>query len=135
MSGELKNKTVLIVDDDPDICHLLRTVLEDAGASVEMAQSVEHALETFRRSPPHAVIADIRLGNSDGYALLDAIRKLNVEYRGFTPVVAVTGFASPEDQERAVAAGFGAYLSKPFDPAEVVSAVERVLNGSIDLAA
>ena len=135
MSVSLRNTKVLIVDDNPDSCDLLRTVLEQAGASVVVAQSLDGAVHEFRRSPAHAVITDIRLGNSDGYALLQAIRECNAEYKAVTPVVAWTGYASPEDEARAMAAGFEAYLCKPCDPHDVVSAVRRALSGSIDLAA
>src|SRR5207249_9802509 len=98
MSASLENTTVLVVDDNSDICDLLRTVLEARGASVVVAHSVDGALEVFRRSPPHVVVADIRLRNSDGYALIEAIRHYNVEYKGFTPVIAVTAFASLEHE-------------------------------------
>src|SRR5688572_17944428 len=108
----LENITVLVVDDDEDTRELLRFVLEDAGASVLTAPSVDTAVETFGRSPAHAVISDIRLKNSDGYALIQAIRQHNSDFHGFTAAIAVTGFASPEDKERAIAAGFNAYLSK-----------------------
>ena len=134
MSELLKNTTIMVIDDDSDTCELLRTALEQAGASVLVAHNVDGAIETFRRCPPHAVVADIRLGNSDGYALIKAIREHNIEYRGFTPAVAVTGFASPEDKERAIAAGFNAYLAKPFEPAAVISAIAKILSGRIDLA-
>src|SRR5438105_15294114 len=99
MTCSLKNKNILIVDDSTDTCNLLREVLEQSGASVTAAQSVDCAVQAFRRSPAHAVITDIRLVESDGYALLEAIRKCNVEYKGFTPVIGLTGYASPEDQE------------------------------------
>ena len=135
MSTSLKNTTILVVDDDADICELLRSVLEDAGASVVVAQSARAALDVFRQSPPHAVVADIRLGSSDGYALVETIREFNLEYKGFTPVVAVTGFASRADEERAKTAGFNAYITKPFDPADVVSAIARLLPGQADPAA
>src|SRR5215470_11293036 len=121
MSTSLTNTRVLIVDDNSETCDLLRTVLEQSGASVVVARSVDRAVHTFRRCPPHVVIVDIRLGDSDGYAFLEAIRKCNTEYKGFTPVIALTGYASPEDEERAIAAGFYAYLRKPFIPQEVVS--------------
>jgi len=134
MSELLKNTTIMVIDDDSDTCELLRTALEQAGASVLVAHNVDGAIETFRRCPPHAVVADIRLGNSDGYALIKAIREHNIEYRGFTPAVAVTGFASPEDKERAIAAGFNAYLAKPFEPAAVISAIAKILSGRMDLA-
>jgi CheY-like chemotaxis protein len=132
--GKLTNNTVLIVDDDRDTRDLLRVVLEKSGASVVTAESVDAALEAFRRSPAHAIVADIRLGMSDGYALLQSIRELNLEYKGFTPVIAITGFAFPEDKERAKAAGFNAYLTKPFDPADVVSAISDALSSRVDRA-
>lgn len=131
----LENTSILVVDDDADTCEVLRSVLEESGASVVVADSVETALEAFRQTPPHAVVADIRLGTSDGYALIKAIQELNLEYKGFTPVIAITGFASPEDEERAMAAGFKAYLRKPFDPADIVNVIAKVLPGSVHPAA
>jgi CheY-like chemotaxis protein len=131
----LENISILLVDDDPNTRDLLRFALEQSGASVVTADSVRPALEAFRRCPPHAVISDIRLANSDGYELLKAIQELNVEYRGSTPVIAVTGFASPEDEQRAIAAGFKAYIPKPFDPVDVVNVVAIILSGPADQAA
>lgn len=135
MSDLLRNTNVLIVDDNNDNRDLLRTVLEQTGASVTVAPSVDAAVQTFRRHPVHVVITDIRLGESDGYELLQAIRKCNAEYRGFTPVIALTGYASPEDEDRAMAAGFYAYISKPFDPQEVVTTVRDALWSATDRAA
>jgi CheY-like chemotaxis protein len=132
---KLTNTTILLVDDNVDSCDLLRFAFEKSGASVVAAHSVNAALEAFRRCPAHAVIADIRIGTSDGYELLKAIRDTNAEYKGFTPVIAVTGFASPEDKDRAIAAGFSGYFSKPFNPLDVVDAVEKLLSNPKDLAA
>src|SRR2546422_11622724 len=124
-----------LFNENTDICDLFRKVWEKCGASVAVAQSARGAVQAFRRCPAHAVITDIRLGNSDGYRLLEAIRECNAEYRGVTPVVALTGYPSPEDEARAMAAGFDAYLSKPCDPHDVVNAVRRALCGSFALAA
>jgi CheY-like chemotaxis protein len=131
----LKNKKILIVDDDADTRELIRLVLEDAGANVVTAESVEAALKNYRKSPPHGVVTDIRLGSSDGYQLITAIRKNDVEYRGFTAVVAVTGFASPEDRQRALEAGFDAYVTKPFEGAELIRTLGEFLRPPCDLAA
>jgi CheY-like chemotaxis protein len=131
----LTNKTILIVDDDADTRDLMRLVLEEAGANVITAESVEAALKNYRTSPPHGVVTDIRLGSSDGYVLITAIRKNDAEYRGFTTVVAVTGFGSPEDKARALAAGFDAYITKPFEVAEVVRTLGRLLQPAVDSAA
>src|SRR5215831_14874082 len=73
----LENKTILVVDDNEDIRNLLKAILEQAGASVTAARSVREAIDVFRNSPPHAVVLDIRLGASDGYALIEEIRKIN----------------------------------------------------------
>lgn len=135
MNLSLTNTRVLVVDDNADIRNLLRSALEQYGAAVAVAHSVDGAIQEFRRCPAHAVITDIRLGSSDGFTLLEAIRKCNLEYKGFTPVVALTGYASPEDEQRAIAAGFDAYLCKPCDPDNVVDAVVKALSGSADLAA
>ena len=135
MTASLQNITILIVDDDADTCDLLRTIVEQFGATAVTARSADAAIETFRRNPPHAVVADIRLGMSDGYALIRAIRALNVEYKGFTPAIAITGYASPEDRERALAEGFNEFFTKPFDPVEVVDALKRMLLMPISKAA
>ena len=135
MSTLPKNTTILVVDDDLDARELLRFVLEESGAEVVVADSADAALRICRQHPPHAVISDIRLGRTDGYALIRAIRNSNKEYRGFTPVVAVTGFASPDDQEKAIAAGFNAYFSKPFDPEQILRVITRLLGSPSDLAA
>jgi len=135
MSASLENIIILVVDDHADTRELLRFVLEQSGASVTTVQSVDDAVESFRHCPAHAVVTDIRLGVSNGYALIKVIREINAEYKGFTPVIAITGYASPEDEEQAKAAGFCAYFSKPFNPAEVADAIRIALSRPIDLAA
>jgi CheY-like chemotaxis protein len=135
MSLALKNLTVLVVDDDLDDCEYLRSLLEKSGASVMVARSVADALELQRQSPAHVVVADIHLGGWDSYALIKGIRKCNLDYRGFTAAIAIAGFASPADKQRAIMAGFDAYLPKSIEPAYVVSTIARVLHDSRELAA
>ena len=135
MSPLLKNTRILIVDDNADSSELLRVTLERAGAAVSVAQSVDDAIKAFRRRPAHVVVTDIRLGRSDGYELLRSIRKCNSEYRGFTPVIALTGYASTEDEKRAKGVGFYAYLRKPCDPQQIVRTISKALWSTIDLAA
>ena len=75
------------------------------------------------------------MGGSDAYGLIKAIRECNAEYRGFTPAIAITDVSSPVEEERAVTAGFNAYLSKPIERASVVTAITRVLRNAVELAA
>ena len=135
MSAVLGNTNVLVVEDNEDNRDLVCSLLEQAGASVTVAPSVDLAVQEFRSHPAHVVITDIRLGQSDGYALLEAIRKCNAEYRGFTPVIALTGYASSEDEEKAMAAGFYAYVRKPFDAEDLIATIKKGFWSATDLAA
>lgn len=135
MSLALKNLTILVVDDEADDCEDLRSLLEKSGASVMVARSVEDALELQRKYPPHVLIADVHLGSSDGYALIKAIKEDKSEYRGFTPAIAITSFASHADKERVLLAGFNAYVPKSIEPECIVDAITRLLRDSTALAA
>jgi CheY-like chemotaxis protein len=127
MSSILTNTTILVVEDDEDTREFLRTVLEDTGAKVLTADSGEAALASYRLNPPDMIVSDMRLRSSDGYAFITAIREYNKEYRGFTPAIAVTGFVYPGDESRAIDAGFNAYMSKPFNPQDLISTITRLL--------
>ena len=127
MSKLLTNTTVLAVDDDEDILELLRVVLEEAGAKVVTAHSAEAALVLYRLTPPDIIVSDMRLGSSDGYDFIATIRQYNKEYRGFTPAIALTGFTYPGDEDRARAAGFDAYIHKPFRPEDLVLTITKLL--------
>jgi CheY-like chemotaxis protein len=135
MNTLLKNTTILIIEDDADTCELLRTLLDEYGADVMIANSVDAALALCRRTPPHLVVSDIRLGSSDGFALIETIRQYNREYRGYTPAIALTGFVTPGDKQRAMAAGFNAYIHKPFDPMDLVNTISSLLQSAPGLAA
>jgi CheY-like chemotaxis protein len=127
MGTLLTNTTVLVVDDDKDACELIDVILKGAGACVLTAQSAEAALALYRHQPPDIIVSDMRLGSSDGYAFIAAIREYNREYRGFTPAIALTGFQYPGDEERAIHAGFNAYMHKPFDPEGLIATIARLL--------
>jgi CheY-like chemotaxis protein len=129
MSETLLNTTVLVVDDDHDTCELLRFILEETGTKVVTAQSAEAALALYRLHPPDIIVSDMRLGSSDGYAFIAAIREYNKEYRGFTPAIALTGFRYPGDEDRAIQAGFNAYIHKPFEPEDLILTITRLLQG------
>ncbi len=127
MNTIFTNTTVLVVDDDEDICELLRNILEERGTNVVTANSAEAALALYRLHPPDIIVSDMRLGSSDGYAFIATIREYNKEYRGFTPAIALTGFRYPGDEDRAIRAGFNAYIYKPFRPENLIDTITRLL--------
>jgi two-component system cell cycle response regulator DivK len=104
---------VLVVEDNDRNLKLVRDVLVHAGFVVVEARSGEQGVTLAREAPPDLVLMDLGLPGMDG---TEALRLL----RGYPatagiPVVAVTAYAMPTDEERSRAAGFDGYLTKPLD--------------------
>lgn len=117
--------TIVVVEDQPDSLKLLCTLLTLRGHQVIPLASGEGLLETMRdHSPtPDLVLLDIQLPGRDGYGLLQDLKALE----GGRPwkVVALTAHAMPADRDKALAAGFDGYITKPIDvrgfPSEVAA--------------
>jgi CheY-like chemotaxis protein len=80
-------------------------------------------LAEVTRSKPDVLISDIEMPNEDGYALVRKLRSLEDELAPRLPAVALTAHASIEDRMQALAAGFDTHVSKPVEPAELVTVV------------
>ena len=119
----LKDMRVLVIDDDIDGVSLLSIILEQAGASVQTAQSAAEAFARFTAAPPDVLISDIEMPGEDGYALIGRIRALEPERGGRVPAIALTAYGRREDRLRAIAAGFSMHVPKPVDPTELVTLV------------
>jgi len=118
---------VLVVDDQPDARELLALVLGRAGAQVSAASSAAEALELLEREELDVLVSDIGMPVADGYALIGRVRDLTAGGARRTPSVALTAYASEEDQRRALAAGFDAHIPKPVEPSELVSVIAGLL--------
>jgi signal transduction histidine kinase/CheY-like chemotaxis protein len=118
---DLKGIRVLVVDDEVDARELARRLLVDFGAEVEVADSVDDALEKFKKWRPDVLLSDIGMPEKDGYELMRAVRALGEADGGEIPAVALTAFARSDDRKRAMFAGYQGHLTKPVDPAELVA--------------
>ena len=98
----LEGMLILAVDDDPDACAVLRRILEDRNAKVEIANSAVEALEKLQHLNPDLIISDIGMPERDGYALVADLRGSAEQRLREMPVVALTAFARPEDRIRAL---------------------------------
>jgi signal transduction histidine kinase/CheY-like chemotaxis protein len=119
---------VLVVEDEADSRELLAETLTTCGAAVTTAASCEEALTLMRQSAaglPHVILSDLGMPKNDGFDLIRKIRALPPEEGGRIPAIAVTGYANPDDRQRALAAGFHSHLPKPMDPVAVAVAVVR----------
>jgi len=113
-----RTRSILVVDDAPDIALMLKFFLEKAGYRVVTVFSALEALDTAEHEHFDAIVSDIGLPVMDGYELVRTLRALR-EYVS-TPIIAVTGFAEYSDQQSAFNAGFDAHLIKPIDPTRLV---------------
>ena len=108
---------ILVVDDNPAGRELVRESLKDCASSIREAANGREALEKMRAARPDLVLLDIQMPEMDGYAVLREIRR-DPSLDGLR-VVALTAFAMQGDRERALAAGFDEYITKPVTVAKL----------------
>lgn len=116
---------ILLVDDDPDTREVAARILREQDAEVELARSVDEALERVRDRRPALVVSDIGMPGRDGYDLMEALRTADARSAEPIPAIALTAFVREDDRERALRAGYRAYLTKPIEAAPLVAACAR----------
>jgi CheY-like chemotaxis protein/anti-sigma regulatory factor (Ser/Thr protein kinase) len=121
---------LLIIEDDADTLELMQATFETRGFRVMTSQSATDALEVAPKNSIDLIISDIGMPGMDGFEMIKRLRQLP----GFqnVPAIALSGYASQKDAATALAAGFSAHVSKPVDPAELVSLVDRLLQNASD---
>jgi PAS domain S-box-containing protein len=125
-SDSLKGVRALIVEDESDTRELLAVLLRQHGAQVTTSGAAAEALAALRHEPPDVLLSDIGMPGEDGYWLIKQVRGLEAERGGMVPAVALTAYSTEADRERALAAGFQAYVSKPIESAALINAVADV---------
>jgi DNA-binding NtrC family response regulator len=115
---------VLVVDDEPVICHAVRMVLGEEGLSVATASDCKSALTHPSTDSCRLVLCDLVLPDGSG---LDLIRELRRRRPGL-PIVLITGYATPEQESLALQAGATRFMPKPFEDSELLEAVHGALS-------
>ncbi len=118
-------RTILLVDDDPNILTLMSIHLTKAGYRVEKARDAESALKLIPSVWPHVVVVDVMMPGMDGFTLTQKIRD-NFDL----PVILVTAKSQLEDKEKGFLAGSDDYVVKPFEPQELLFRIGAVLRRS-----
>jgi CheY-like chemotaxis protein len=118
-------RTVLVVDDVPDVTEMIGLFLQHAGYDVTTADSASAALLLANERAFDVIISDIGMPEMNGYELAESLRRC-AEYQG-TPIIAVTGYSEYDDRGRALQAGFNAHLTKPIDPSELLLLMNELL--------
>jgi DNA-binding response OmpR family regulator len=113
---------VLVIDDEPAVRGMLRTLLDRSGFVVSDADSGSTALRSLYDRRPDVVLLDINMPGLDGWHVLARIRELSD-----VPVILLTGYASESEKVRGLQAGADDYISKPFGRQELVARLKALL--------
>jgi DNA-binding response OmpR family regulator len=118
--------TVLVVDDDPDVCDLVRYKLEQSGFDVRRASDGDQALREVAAEVPDLVLLDIMMPGMSGLEVCRELRKDPATAN--IPVILLTALAQEADIAAGFAAGADDYIVKPFSPRELARRVTAVLS-------
>ena len=125
----MENRKILIVDDDSNICELLRMYLEKDGFDTNIAYDGEHALELVARYNPDLILLDIMMPRLDGWQVCREVRKTSE-----VPIIMLTAKGEVFDKILGLELGADDYISKPFDAKEVLARIKAVLRRSMEKA-
>jgi CheY-like chemotaxis protein len=120
---------LLVIEDSSDVRLLLQLELVGRGYTVVTADSAETGLELARREGPDAIVSDLGLPGIDGIAFIRRVRE-DPRLRAI-PAIALSGFGELAAIDRALESGYHAALVKPFETADLLAALQRVLGAEV----
>jgi len=118
-------KTIMIVDDSASVRQVVGIALRGAGYDVIEGRDGQDALSRLDGRKVHLIISDVNMPQMDGIAFLKAVKQLPA-YR-FTPVIMLTTESQEEKKREGQLAGAKAWMVKPFQPAQLLAAVEKLV--------
>jgi len=121
-----KKKRILAVDDEKHIVRLVEVNLQRAGFEVATAYDGREALEKVKQDPPDLIVLDVMMPQLDGFSVLKALKQDPATKH--IPVIMLTAKAQDADVFRGWQSGVDSYLTKPFNPLELITFVERILD-------
>ena len=119
------SKRLLIIDDEPNLLRAVAACLRGEGYEVETARSGEEALIHVAQRVPDLIISDIRMPRMDGFALARQLR--SNPRTDLIPIIFLTAKDESADRIAGIRSGVDAYLTKPFEPDELVAVVGNIL--------
>lgn len=130
VSQAFDGKTILVVDDDPDMVKAITTVLSETGAVLKTAADGNAALAAAKEFDPDLVVLDAMLPKRSGFLVLEKLKNEGKK-RGSKPfVIMITGNAGKRHQDWANSLGVDGYINKPFRMERLIESVEKCLGNS-----
>jgi DNA-binding response OmpR family regulator len=123
----INKKLLLIVEDEKDMAEIIKLRLEANGYSVILAEDGQEGLEKAKKEKPDLIVLDIMLPKMDGYKVCGLL-KSNYKYAKI-PIILFTARAQDKDKEMAKEVGANAYITKPFDPEQLLKKIGELLKG------
>lgn len=120
-----KGQTVLIVDDEANICELIRLYVEKEGYKAVIANNGEQAIDRFKNARPDIILLDIMLPIKDGWEVCREIRSVSS-----IPIIMLTAKGETFDKVLGLELGADDYIVKPFEPKELLARIKAVLRRS-----
>ncbi len=118
----MPNEKILVVDDDTNICELLRLYLEKEGYVVKIVNDGVSAINAFKQENPDLTLLDIMIPKLDGWQVCREIRAM-----GNTPIIMITAKGETFDKVLGLELGADDYIVKPFEPKELIARIKAVL--------
>jgi two-component system chemotaxis response regulator CheY len=118
-------RTILVVDDSASVRQVVGIALRGAGYDVITATDGQDALRQMNGQRIHLVISDVNMPNMDGITFVTEVKKLPA-YK-FTPIIMLTTESQEEKKRLAQAAGAKAWVTKPFQPPQMLAAVSKLI--------
>ena len=119
---QCKKPYVLVVDDEPNMRGLLQEIICDAGYLCDVGENGEQALRMLENQPYNLIVTDVKMPRMHGMDLLHAVKKIAPQ----CAVLIITAFVKVKQAVEAIKAGAEDYLTKPFDPAELLELIETI---------
>ncbi|MBI9074352.1 MAG: response regulator [Desulfatibacillum sp.] len=123
-------KRILVVDDEPDFCAIIKSYLEKEGYAVEVAYDGVEGIDKVKENPPDAIVLDVMMPEKDGYAVCSEL-KADEKYQDI-PIIMLTAVASHVTSTRyshydGMSMEADDYIPKPASAEEITAAIQRVL--------
>ncbi|MGR8950731.1 MAG: response regulator, partial [Gammaproteobacteria bacterium] len=127
-STSATDKRILLVEDNPDNRMLIKAYLKKQPYQIDEAEHGQQAVEMFQATPYDLILMDVQMPILDGHAAARAIREIEASpehNRDATPIIALTAHAIKEEQDKSLAAGCNAHLTKPIKKQTLIDALSE----------
>ncbi len=127
-SVDIKDANILLVEDNFSNQQIIILYIKNEVKKIEVAYNGKEALDKFGKAKYDLILMDVQMPIMDGFKATQKIREIEKSTNTHTPIIAVTANAFPEDKERCIASGMDDYISKPFQPEDLIGKIKHHLS-------